>query len=104
MEFRSVPAGTAYYLADDGQRWRIFDCELRDGLLEHVYLEAESATHRVFSASPTKRLLYRRKPDEVFNLSPETCERQLGGARPLKADPPFHALEDGPEPPRPVRD
>lgn len=95
VEFRAHPAGAAFYLAADGTRWRIYDCIFRAGSLERVYLEADAATHRIFSDGESgQQLVHRRRRYEVFKLSPETCERQLAAARPLGDD----ALADEEEP------
>lgn len=99
VEFRAQPAGTAYYTDAAGVRWRIFDCVLVDGRFARVYLEAEGATHRVFARADGtgERLLYRRREREVYNISPETCERQIAAARPMAAEPPLEMGEtEGP--------
>jgi hypothetical protein len=94
VEFRAIPAGAAYYTDANDVRWRIFDCMLVDGRFQRVYLESDAATHRVFArADGGDTLLYRRREREVYNLSPATCERQLGAARPMAAEPPFDATD-----------
>lgn len=95
VELRSQPAGSAYYVPHDGTSWRIYDCQLVEGLLERVYLEADLATHRVFAEAGGRRLLYRREPRESFKLSPRACERQLEAARLLRADPHFDSSDAG---------
>lgn len=94
VEFRSHPAGTAYYTDATGRRWRIFDCVLSEGVLERVYLEADAATHRVFVDRADRVLVHHRLRREVFKLSPETCERQLAGAEPLPPRVRFEAEGD----------
>lgn len=83
IEFRSHPAGTAYYTDLRGERWRIFDYVQNEGGLERVYLEADRATHRLFVNRVDDVFVHQRLRREVFKLSPETCERQLAGAEPL---------------------
>lgn len=94
VEFRSRPAGTAYYTDARGERWRIFDCLLLNGALERVYLEADRATHRVFVNRRDEIFVHHRLRREVFKLSPETCDRQLAGAEPLPPDIRFQAEPD----------
>lgn len=93
VELRAHPAGSAYYVPLDGIGWRIYDCRLVDGLLERVYLEAGTATHRVFAEPGGRRLLYRREPNESFKLSPRVCERQMAAARPLWTEPFFDSSD-----------
>lgn len=85
VEFRAHPGGAAFYTSVDGTRWRIYDCIYANGALERVYLEADTATHRIFADGESgRRLVYRRRKYEVYKLSPETCVRQLGAAKPLE--------------------
>lgn len=95
VELRAQPAGSAYYLPLDGESWRIYDCQLVEGLLDRVYLEADIATHRVFAEHGGRRLLYRRESNESFKLSPRACERQMAAARPLRDEPYFDSSDAG---------
>lgn len=94
VEFRSRPAGTAYYTDARGERWRIFDTVFSEGILERTYLEADRATHRVFVNRLDEVFVHHRLKREVFKLSPETCERQLAGAEPLPSDIRFDLEDD----------
>lgn len=81
IEFRARPAGMAFFVTPAGDRWQIYDCVLRSGWLERVYLESASATHRVFVGANDRSMVYRRRRREPFDLSPSICARQLTGAQ-----------------------
>jgi hypothetical protein len=81
IEFRARPAGMAFFVTPKGERWRIYDCVLRNGRLERVYLESDAASHRVFVASHGRTLVHCRRRRDGFELSPTACASQLAGAQ-----------------------
>lgn len=83
VEFRARPAGAAFYIDPSGIRWRIYDCVLRRGRLEHVYLESDAASYRVFVDQDGRQEAYFRGRREPFTLSPMECDRQLREAKSL---------------------
>lgn len=85
IEFRARPAGMAFFVTPEGERWQIYDCVLRNGWLERVYLESDAATHRVFVGPDGRSMVHRRRRREPFELSPSICARQLMGAQRMSA-------------------
>jgi hypothetical protein len=85
LEFRAQPAGSAYFVDASGTRWRIYDCVVRRGRLERVYLESDAATYRVFVAPDGSQEAYHRGRREAFCLSAEACARQLRQAQVIRS-------------------
>jgi hypothetical protein len=85
LEFYARPAGAAYFVDDSGTRWRIYDCVVRRGRLERVYLESDAATYRVFVAPDGTQEAYHRGRREPFCLSAEACGRQLRQAQVIRS-------------------
>jgi hypothetical protein len=81
LEFHARPAGAAYFVDESGVRWRIYDCVVRRGRLERVYLESDAAVFRVFVDPDGSQVAYHRGRREPFCLSTEACGRQLRQAQ-----------------------
>jgi hypothetical protein len=84
-----------YYVAPNGDRWRIHDCVYEGGKYRRVTLESSEATFRVFVGPPESgvRKLYRRQRRERFVLSPAACERQLQQSEYLGSTGAFNSAE-----------
>lgn len=81
--------GAVYWISPTGDRWRVHDCVMKDGVLARVPMESEDATFRVFVAETGVKKLYRRQPRELWTLTPARCERQLSAAEFLGVLPTF---------------
>ncbi|MHB1297312.1 MAG: hypothetical protein ACYC0B_02185 [Gemmatimonadaceae bacterium] len=94
LEYQASPPAT-YYVASNGDRWRIYDCVFEDGKHRRVALESNEATFRIFVAPPASgvRKVYRRQRRERFVLSPAACERQLKESEYLGSTGAFNSAE-----------
>ncbi len=93
LEYRAGPPAAVYYVAPHGDRWRVHDCVMKGKKLTRVPIESEAATSRVFVAETGVKKLYRRKPRELWTLTPARCERQLLESEFLGTLPDFNASD-----------
>jgi len=73
-----------YYVAADGERWRVIDCIMTGGYLRRTSLESARASCRVFLSRTGLKRLCGRQQNEVWTLSPQVCQRQLGRSSVVK--------------------
>lgn len=95
LEWVVGPPPAVYYVAHEGSRWRIHDCVLAGRRLTRVPTESEAATCRLFVAETGMKKLYRRRPRELWPLTPARCERQLMEAELLGQPPEQSRDSDG---------
>lgn len=69
-----------YYVAADGQRFRVYDCVTAGGKSRRVPLESQRATSRIFVSADGSRRIYHRQRRELFRVEPQHLQRQLKSA------------------------
>ena len=75
-----------YYVEASGEKWRLYDCVMKEGKLRRVDLGSRAAICRVFVSPDKTRLAYMRRRGEDLPVTAIDCRRMLAAAEYLATE------------------